>query len=416
MVSDNQPSEGVGLSIVTDIEAIISTRLRNGQAPDLDRLKNAISLLDLPSDSNTIRLLRQTYLQDLKKKRNATLRSLRSELRITLDQLFNKLEADLDEAADQSISPSILVSTAQSEMTMPPTAANSSDPKPAPASSKPLTTTPTADGVRSVISTKNTAMMGESGQTSTAFKAVNSEALQKRALDPEQSVTAPVSKKTKTAQTGSKTSSSELRPKSSKHFADVKEDECIFRYENFTGLYILRCNNAKCKRTLKQDGPVIFTSHPFRNGLALDHFDGQPHNIDSEEVVFRRFAFRIVDAANERNTEERLDIDLIFDSSCSDSDMSSIPARPNKSKDKGKRPDTQYDLQSPHAAEASSSNSASTKTSETFRQSFYRAGHDPSIPDPTVPSGDSAESLTVTSITTLIGKPKAARTSVGVEN
>lgn len=76
------------------------------------------------------------------------------------------------------------------------------------------------------------------------------------------------------------------------YLQDVKEGECIFSSDDYFGVYILRCNLVKCKKRLKQDGPIIFTSHPFRDGLALEHFAGEGHNIDSEADIFHKFAIR----------------------------------------------------------------------------------------------------------------------------
>lgn len=73
---------------------------------------------------------------------------------------------------------------------------------------------------------------------------------------------------------------------------EVEQQECIFSYSEYPGFYVLRCNLVKCKKALDQDEGTIFKSHPFRNGLAEEHFTEEWHDIKSETEIFRRFAIR----------------------------------------------------------------------------------------------------------------------------
>ncbi|KAI0459250.1 hypothetical protein F5B21DRAFT_525991 [Xylaria acuta] len=398
MANDIESVEGVGAIIVADVQNIVARRLREKYLHDFIRVRNELLLLDRPNDTETMRLLRRPCIRELEKRWDGALQTLRSELPKTLDQLFTNLQPEFQEAAGLPVSPldptaaPLPVSTEIRNVTD-----YTFEPIPAKAAGVSVTTSPTVNRARSITLAPNTAAFEEDEAQSTAIEAENpvfdstDEPSNKRALDPEEAEITCISKKAKkTPQTHNRTPRFKIPIKRSMYFQDVKQGECIFSSDGYSGVYILRCNLVKCKKRLKQDGPIIFTSHPFRNGLALDHFNGDGHSIDSEAEIFRKFAVRITDTSAERNTEK--DHDSVFDSSCSEVDLASPSASPKKSRDKGKRPERPYNMYSSRRPEASTSESAS-KSTETFRDSFYRAGPLPSIPDSTLPSEDSGELL-----------------------
>ncbi|KAI1747954.1 hypothetical protein F4782DRAFT_391614 [Xylaria castorea] len=397
MASDVECLEGVGAVIMADIKTIIAERLREEYLHPFIRLRNVLLLSDRPDDSKTMRLLSQPYIRDLEKKWDSTLQALRNELPKTLDQLFSKLQPEFHEAAGFPVSPLNLTSTPLPASTETRSVGNYTfEPIPTTAAGVSVKTSPTVNRARSVTLAPNSTVVKEAKNSSTAIEVETSvfdsadEPSNKRALDPEEPAITPISKKSKkTPQTHNGSTGFRMPIKKSIDIRDVKAGECIFSFDNYFGVYVLRCTLVKCKKRLKQDGPIIFTSHPFRDGLASDHFDGEGHHsIKSEVEIFRKFATRVLGTSTERNTEKKGD--SVFDSSCSELDLVLPPVSPKKSRDKGKRPERPYNLYSPRKPEASTSELAS-KAIEIFKDSFYRAGAPPSIPDSTHPSEDNVE-------------------------
>ncbi|KAI0481338.1 hypothetical protein GGR56DRAFT_629852 [Xylariaceae sp. FL0804] len=81
---------------------------------------------------------------------------------------------------------------------------------------------------------------------------------------------------------------------------ECKESECVFKYKDQPGYYVLRCDEGNCARMLGRRD-VYFSRHPFQNGLAMRHFGGKNHNIEDEDTVFREFARRVKRAKQEHN-------------------------------------------------------------------------------------------------------------------
>ncbi|KAI1736861.1 hypothetical protein F4680DRAFT_430362 [Xylaria scruposa] len=393
MGNDAEPLEGVGAVIMADIKTIVAERLREEYLHRFIRLRNVLLFSDRSDDSKTMRLLSQPYVSDLEKKWDNTLQTLRSELPKTLDKLFDNLQPEFQEAAGFPTSPLNLASSPLPVSKETRHIENYTfEPIPAQAPDVSVNTNPTTNHARSVTVAPSTTVAKEAEKPSAVNETENvvidlaDEPSNKRALDPEEPADTPTSKKSKkTPQTQNGSTGFRMPIKKSMDIRDVKEGECVFSFDNYFGVYVLRCSLVKCKKKLKQDGPIIFTSHPFRDGLAFNHFDGDSHNIESEEEIFRRFAIRVLGTSTERNTEKKGD--SIFDSSSSEIDLPSKPKPPSpkKSRDKGKKPERPYSLHSPHKPEASTSESASRAT-ETFRESFYRAGPLSSISDSSLPS------------------------------
>ncbi|KAI0857848.1 hypothetical protein F4860DRAFT_487933 [Xylaria cubensis] len=396
MGNDVESPEGVGAVIIADIKSMVAERLRDEYLHRFIRLRNVLLLSDRPDGSKTMRLLSQPYVRDLEKKWDSTLQTLRSELPKTLDKLFNSLQPEFQEAAGFPASPLDLASS-------PPPVSKETrhvenhtfEPIHVQAAGASVNTSPATNRARSVTVAPSTTVVKEAEKPSAVNKAENpvsdlaDEPSKKRTLDPAEPEITPVSKKSKkTPQTQNGITGFRMPIKKSMDIRDVKEGECVFSFDNYFGVYVLRCSLVKCKKRLKQDGPIVFTSHPFRNGLAFDHFDGDSHNIESEEEIFRRFAIRVLGTSTERNIEKKGD--SVFDSSSSEVDLPSQLLSPTKSRDKGKKPERSYNLHSPCKPEASTSESASRVT-ETFRESFYRAGPLSSIPGSTLPSKNNVE-------------------------
>ncbi|KAI0553652.1 hypothetical protein F4679DRAFT_430962 [Xylaria curta] len=396
MGNDVESLEGVGAVIMADIKTIVAERLREEYLHRFIRLRNVLLLSDRPDDSETMRLLSQPYVRDLEKKWDSTLQTLRSELPTTLDKLFSSLQPEFQEAAGFPTSPLNLASSPLPVAKETQHVENYTfEPIPTQAAGVSMKASPTTNRARSVTVAPSTTNIKEAEKPSTINEAENSvldladEPSNKRALDPEEPAITPISKKSKkTPQTQNGSTGFRMPIKKSMDIRDVKEGECVFNFDNYFGVYVLRCSLVKCKKKLKQDGPIIFTSHPFRDGLAFNHFDGDSHNIESEEEIFRRFAIRVLGTSTERNTEKKGD--SVFDSSSSEVDLPSKPLSPKKSRDKGKKPERSYNLYSPRKPEASTSESAS-RAAETFRESFYRAGPLSSISDSTLPSENNVE-------------------------
>ncbi|KAH8647217.1 hypothetical protein BX600DRAFT_555465 [Xylariales sp. PMI_506] len=77
----------------------------------------------------------------------------------------------------------------------------------------------------------------------------------------------------------------------------LKPREHSFRYQGFEGEYVIRCNRTTCKE-ISNSKTIFFQCHPFKTGKAMDHFGGPGHNIKSEEQIFMRYAYKVVDDVN----------------------------------------------------------------------------------------------------------------------
>ncbi|RYP06450.1 hypothetical protein DL765_009486 [Monosporascus sp. GIB2] len=97
---------------------------------------------------------------------------------------------------------------------------------------------------------------------------------------------------------------------------DVKNDECVFRYGDRKGLYVLRCYRALCKKrerppglgmgaategSSEEDGPIYFREYPFASYASWSHFRVLRHRTTNADQVFGRYAYRVIGATEERN-------------------------------------------------------------------------------------------------------------------
>ncbi|KAK8111984.1 uncharacterized protein PG998_008441 [Apiospora kogelbergensis] len=83
--------------------------------------------------------------------------------------------------------------------------------------------------------------------------------------------------------------------------ADVKPDECIFRYKELPGYYVLRCNKAVCKDKHRAKDIYYFRAHPFQWNRAVNHFSGENHGIKKEDLMMKKYAREVSDATEECN-------------------------------------------------------------------------------------------------------------------
>ncbi|RYP78064.1 hypothetical protein DL771_000757 [Monosporascus sp. 5C6A] len=101
--------------------------------------------------------------------------------------------------------------------------------------------------------------------------------------------------------------------------SDVKDDECVFRYGDRKGLYVLRCYRALCKRrerppgstvgaategNSEEDGPIYFREYPFASYASWSHFRVLRHRTTNADQVFGRYAYRVIGATDERNVRK----------------------------------------------------------------------------------------------------------------
>ncbi|KAK8058846.1 hypothetical protein PG994_009294 [Apiospora phragmitis] len=147
-------------------------------------------------------------------------------------------------------------------------------------------------------------------------------------------------------------SDSDRTPKRSPiSLAQVKPDECVFRYKDLPGFYVLRCNNRKCKKK-HHTTPFYFQAHPFQWNRALNHFVDLGHNTKQDDRIFKIYAHEVSDATEERNlkspkarqshTPKTPNSELPGPSDVASSRPAAAapltPASPSTSRDKGKQP------------------------------------------------------------------------------
>ncbi|RYP43859.1 hypothetical protein DL768_009607 [Monosporascus sp. mg162] len=97
---------------------------------------------------------------------------------------------------------------------------------------------------------------------------------------------------------------------------DVKDDECVFRYGDRKGLYVLRCDRALCKKrerppgsgvgaategNSEEEGLIYFREYPFASYASWSHFRVLRHRTTNADQVFGRYAYRVIGATEERN-------------------------------------------------------------------------------------------------------------------
>ncbi|KAI0409678.1 hypothetical protein F4802DRAFT_593315 [Xylaria palmicola] len=385
MLTDVESIERLGTAVLADIKSTVARRLVDEHLHHFVRSRDELLRLERPDDSETIRLLRHQILHGLEQAWNNVLQRLRSGLPDALDQLFNSLQLQFHVAENARDGPRSTrsLSPPPTSTELPSVTNYTFEPVLSDLSDIFETASPPNTRARSITLAPNvTAAEDDEGPSATvgmegpvvcsAGKVSN-----KRAVDRDEPVVVSPPKRTRrTPQTSiHKPPGHRVAIKRRLSLRDVLSGECVFSYGGYPEVYVLRCSQLKCKRRLKRDGPTIFTSHPFRDGLALGHFDGKGHNMDSEAEIFRKFAIQVIDTDIERNTEKKAATHTPPESDLSgpEDGGEDVTLRPTSTK--GKKPERPYDLYQPYTrtVEASTSTPASSKK-ETFRDSFYRAG------------------------------------------
>ncbi|KAI1352974.1 hypothetical protein F5Y01DRAFT_278323 [Xylaria sp. FL0043] len=384
-----ESAAGLGDFVVADISALVARRLREEHLCQFNRTRDDLLRLERNDDSETSRLLRHQSLRNLEKTWASVLQTLRSELPRTLDELFNELQPEFRIEKDppsrtRDVTP-LSPSSASIETPKPFSRANA--PTPSREADAFMPGSPILDSGARARSVTFAPAVFAPAKTEEPTSAIETEApvidmidsaeksSEKRPLAAEEPETILPKKRAKrTPQTNFKTPGPWKPIKKNMFLCEVEEQECIFSYPGHTGFYVLRCNLLKCRKGLGQDEGTVFTSHPFKDGLALEHFAEEWHMMDSEAEIFRKFAIRVIDAERERNVDKSANTQT-SDINASVEDQSSRPPSSPRLKAKDKKPERPYSLFVPRASAAEASTSASaSKTNETFKESFYRAG------------------------------------------
>ncbi|KAI0817239.1 hypothetical protein GGR55DRAFT_9064 [Xylaria sp. FL0064] len=389
MSFNSESAAGLGDFVLADISALVARRLREEHLCQFNRTRDDLLQLERNGDSKTSRLLRHQSLRNLEKTWASVLQTLRSDLPRTLDQLFSELQPEFQiERVPPSRSRDITpLSPSSTSIEIPKLFARANAPTPSREADASMPGSPVLDSGargRSVTFAPAVFALAKKEEPSTAIEteapAVDlidsaEKSSEKRPLAAEEREnTLPKKRAKRTPQTNFKTPGPWKPIKRNMYLCEVEEQECIFSYSGHTGFYVLRCNQLKCRKGLGQDEGTVFTSHPFKDRLALEHFAEEWHMIDSEAEIFRKFAIRVIDAESERNVDKR-DNTQTSDVNISVEDTPPRPPPSPRSKAKGKKPERPYSLFVPRtpAVEASTSASASN-IHETFKESFYRAG------------------------------------------
>ncbi|KAI1118001.1 hypothetical protein F5Y14DRAFT_464073 [Nemania sp. NC0429] len=364
MEADVECVAEIGSAAVADIKAFVEKRLREELLYHFICNRDELQRPTRRDDPKTIRLLRAQHLRNLEKTWDGVIQVLRTELPKALDEIFTNSKPDFKDPGDpidvsipsQSLFPKSIEVSGAPMAVDPPT----------------LTSRITAMNSRKDA---NPEIVIDESDTTSELSDLSDNAFTKRAPgpDPEMPLTSPPKKKAKTtSRPPVNTPGLKVPNRKTTDLSQVNEEECIFSRPPFDGLYILRCNYPSCRKHLGRDGPTIFTSHPFRDGLAVDHFDGEVHQLESEAEIFKRFSRRVTDAVNECNLDKQDSYDLGIDNggggggsgSGSGSGNSLAlalgPANHQKSSDKSKEPKRPYNLHMPSGASAEHSTLTST--------------------------------------------------------
>ncbi|KAI0424166.1 hypothetical protein F5Y09DRAFT_325200 [Xylaria sp. FL1042] len=385
MSLESKSIEDLGDFVVADINATVARRLREEHLYQFIRTRDDLLRLERNDDSETIRLLRHQSLRGLEKTWGSVLQTLRSELPRTLDQLFSKLQPEfrITRGSPSSSRNNTPLAPSSASIETPQPFARENTPTPEGAADVSVAGSPILDNdtrgrsvtfapeVFSVAKIEEPTIVIETGSPTIESSERSSEKRPLVAEEPES--TSPKKRAKRTSQTNFKTPGLWKPIKRNMFLCEVEEKECIFSYGGHTGFYVLRCNLLKCRKGLGQDEGTVFTSHPFKDGLALNHFAEEWHMIVSEPEIFRKFAIRVINAESERNVDK--DNTHASDCNLPEEDLSSRPTASQGPKDKGKKPQRPHSLFFPRTPAAEASTSASAKNiNETFKESFYRAG------------------------------------------
>ncbi|KAJ8132559.1 hypothetical protein O1611_g1066 [Lasiodiplodia mahajangana] len=340
--------EQLGGTIVADINALVAKTLLDKYLSDFIHWRDRLLQEARPDDPETVVILRAGSLSNMQTTWDVVLQTVRSELPKTLDQLLSDLKPKF-QGTRRPPSPY------DGLPTLPPPVVTEAPGVPQ--------TTKAPTKIHLLPSSSST-QEGERLNTVTepvASFADTAEDLyrnRKRALDPTESTAGPSklkAKRTRQTHPGAPRHKELSKGKTIKPH-ELMDGEYIFGYDGYSGDYVLRCSQNQCRKLLYQEGPTTFNSDPFKDGLALEHFGGRPHNMHSEPEIFHKFALRVVaeeTSGNSRKKDDPTPDDSLFVGD----DPAPQQTSPEKPKDKGKKPERPYSPYQPTAAVALASNS-----------------------------------------------------------
>ncbi|KAI8632206.1 hypothetical protein F5Y19DRAFT_419934 [Xylariaceae sp. FL1651] len=375
--SDADPSEGLGARAMVELNNVIGCTLREKYLDPLNRQRDDLLRPQYPDDSGTTRYLRAKQLRVVEETWDSLIRTLQSELPRMLDTLLNELQEEFRKAGNSTTrlqyTAPLTPPTTSKELTQ--TTNQIIDPIRAPASFMP--TRPIVNDREHSVTPPIFADIENDQEPATITCPGVTEAgspvshppacpSMKRPSNSEEASSNPKKKAKRTPQTR-RPNANEAPTKEPVSLRDCQVDkgECIYRYGDHPGYYNLRCNASRCKNRLGRDEPIYFTSHPFRNGLAMEHFGGEGHAIKTEKEIFRKYARKVIDAKREYNVEkikgQGVPGSIIVPSK---PNLASPPKSPSISRDKGKQPERVINLNQPWTTAGEKKHTkASTSTS-----------------------------------------------------
>ncbi|KAI1324191.1 hypothetical protein F5Y16DRAFT_381820 [Xylariaceae sp. FL0255] len=363
--SASQSTEILAAGAIADISNVIETRLREKHLKEIIDEKDKLLRSARPGDSDVTRALRRRKLEAVEELWAEIMQNLELELPKALDLLFEDLKREYEQPSSRR--------------------RNSITPLTPPTTSRglPILTNQAATFRERSLTPQELYV----GDVETSMTEAGSprppQSPNKRTLDSTE-LASPCNTKKKAKRTphsAQKIPENDTTPNRTIYVRDclLNKGECIFKYGDHTGYYVLRCNYNKCKERLKiEGGPIFFQSHPFEDGVAMEHFGGEGHNIRTEQEVFRKFARRVSDANKEHNVEKTM-------SPRRDGERSvPISPPPINNRDKGKQPTQSllslFDRRKP-ANERPSTSGASAAEASTSSLSKQQVGEELTHPD-----------------------------------
>ncbi|KAI1323918.1 hypothetical protein F5Y16DRAFT_327901 [Xylariaceae sp. FL0255] len=363
---------------VNNISHHVKTELRTKHLENYVRMKNEILHFERPEDPDAYRFLRHDLLRNLEGRWNDFLQLLQAKLPDAIDRALEDVKQDFYNASGNAnytnavLEPSPLpLGDSSQDRPRAPIApmSNYNTPENSQQVTAKSPQTPKSPGGKR----KNSTVVAGSGepQTDRHEKGGSSP---KRPVDPETPEESPKKKAKRTIAVHNQKTSSHTGPKIKEvSQRDLENGEFKFKYEGYEGFYVLRCNQARCKKQAGRDGPIIFKSDPFKTGLAKNHFSNKSHaNAESESAIFSKYALRVTDMSDrEANNSVPISIRSVEQTP----KTPPLPTNPSPSRSKGKQPVRPFNFfNEPTEPAVASTSAAAAKDKVSFADSFYLAG------------------------------------------
>ncbi|KAI1503299.1 hypothetical protein F5X99DRAFT_407115 [Biscogniauxia marginata] len=306
-------AEGLSTKTIASLRGIISNRLRNEDLRVIRQFRdNSLQLMD--HDSDIARICRQQQQLFWERTWHDHLHILRRELPNALNEILDTLEEEFGgrrestplrpEQKRQSSAP-LTPQSASKEYAFEVTVANG-------VSKAPITPTEgvgLATGGRSPESA-TLPRINQSEVNGHQQRRVSTTSFTEAGSPEVPSPVLPSNKRSFDHEENSKESNKRAKNNQQDYslekrlltLAQLKGDECIFRYRNCEGFYVLRCVRDRCKKAFGRD-MVYFQSNPFKWDRAMAHFSLYGHGAKETEKIFHKYAWRVTDATEERNLE-----------------------------------------------------------------------------------------------------------------